>query len=216
MVNVVILLTNGDIKDINLKLKSAQLSKTSIKLITSRFIKKYLDTIGDGQIKLLETWDIDEDHKLQAFAYTAGSVENNHELPPSLENERTIYGDIVMIKVNKNLQILELNAEEYENIYNTLYGNNCDSDSNSDSELDYDTDNITDESDEDDDEEDDDEAGDNEENADDIDDGETNEDSDNDDNYLEELEDNYEEQKYKVLKTKINKKVKKKMGKMGR
>ena len=90
MVTIVILLTNGDIKDVKLKLKSSQLSNISTKLITSRFIKKYLDTNGDEQIKLLETWDIGEDMKLQAFGYTSGNVENNHELPPSLENESTI------------------------------------------------------------------------------------------------------------------------------
>ena len=210
MVNIVILLTNGDVKDIQLKLKSSQLANPSTKLITGRFIKKYLENNGDGKFKLIETWNIDEDTKLQGFGYTAGSIENNHELPPTLENDNTIFGDIVMIKVNKNLQLLDLNSEEYENIYNMLYGHN------SEDEMDYDSDNIDDDEEEEEDDDDDEEEDDDDEEDVGMDDINDQDSVNSDDNYLDDMNeiddemDNFQEQTYKGLKTKINKKSKKK------
>jgi len=134
MVNAVVLITNGDIKDINLIIKSAQLNKSVDKIFTNVFVKKYLDNIGNGKIQLLENWKVD-DELLSAYGYDSGKVENNHELPPSNNiKDKTFYGDILVIKRNKNNNILPLKSENYEDIYNNLFGNisETDEDINSD------------------------------------------------------------------------------------
>lgn len=135
MVKAVLLLKNGDIKDIEIKGKPSDLSsKTSSKLINNKFISKYLENLGTGAIKMIEKWDIDSNYKLQAFGYIKGKELNNHELPPSIQEEIKLYGDILIIKVNSQELIIDITSEEYEMLYNNLFGNV--SGSEYDSELD--------------------------------------------------------------------------------
>ena len=150
MVNAVVLITNGDIKDVNLVIKSSQLGKDINKIITNAFVKKYINDLGSGKIQLLETWNIEED-KLCAYGYTSGKLENNHELPPSVNIKDTVfYGDILVIKKTNNENIVSLTSENYEQIYNKLFGNLGDSDEDINSEYsEYDS-NLSSESDDDD------------------------------------------------------------------
>ena len=71
MVNIVILLTNSDIKDSNITIKSSNLFKDIDKLITNRNIKDIIDKSGTGKISIIGEWNIDKDILL-AFGYTNG------------------------------------------------------------------------------------------------------------------------------------------------
>ena len=132
MVNAVILLTNGDIKDIDLVLKSKQITSPSNKLINNKLILSYLEIPGKGAISLINTWKLDTDYSLQAFGYSKGKTINNHELPPSSKSDLSLYGDILMIRVNNNLQLISITSDEYETFYNILYSEIDDSSSNTD------------------------------------------------------------------------------------
>ena len=72
MVNAVVLITSGDIKDVNLVLKSSQLGKSTDKIINNTFVKKYLTNLGTDKIKLLNSWNIGEDI-LCAYGFTSGN-----------------------------------------------------------------------------------------------------------------------------------------------
>ena len=122
MVNAVVLLTHGDIKDINLIIKDSQKSFEISQIINDSLVKKYLTNMGKSKIKLLETWNINEELIL-AYGYTDGKIENNHELPPSSNTSESIYyGDILVVKTNKNI-LVSFMSEDYELVYNTLFGN---------------------------------------------------------------------------------------------
>lgn len=124
MVHVILLLSNGHIEEINIPLTSKKLQSNVEKIITDTLSKKYFKTCGKGKTKKINDWKIDENH-LFAFGFEEGEIENNHELPPDKEgNEFKCYGDILMIKTNYKKQILSMSVDDYETIYNSLFGNN--------------------------------------------------------------------------------------------
>ena len=91
----VILLVDGNINQISLKIKSNMLLKTSSQLITNKLMKSYLSKLGDGKCTKLGEWNIEEDN-LEAYGYTKGTKdnENNHELPPQKTAHLSVFGDI--------------------------------------------------------------------------------------------------------------------------
>ena len=124
MVHVILLLSNGHIEEINIPLTSKKLQTNVEKNITDQLAKKYFKTCGKGKTKKINDWKIDENH-LFAFGFEDGDIENNHELPPDKEgNEFKCYGDILMVKTNYKKQILSMSVDDYETIYNSLFGNN--------------------------------------------------------------------------------------------
>ena len=50
----------------------------------------------------------------------------------SSKSDLSLYGDILMIRVNNNLQLIPITSDEYETFYNILYSEIDDSSSNSD------------------------------------------------------------------------------------
>jgi transcription elongation factor S-II len=135
MVNIVILLTNSDIRDSDIPIKSSNLFKEIEKLITNRNIKDIIEKGGTGKINIIGEWEIDKDSILLAFGYINGkkSDENQHELPPNnkLKNN-TYYGDIILTKINSKRHIKTFNCEEYEKLYQEYFGNMSDNELESD------------------------------------------------------------------------------------
>ena len=178
MVKCVVLLSDGDIKDVEVKLKSDDRNKPFKNIL--RFKKKIElftnhITTGKGKITEIHRWNI-EGNSLVAYGYLKGSNKNNHELPiiDESKNEIMYYDDILLVKLNNNSVLLDFNTEEYENMYNELYysANVNDSDGNnedieneifmSDDEIISEEDELDDEDDDDDDEEDTEDIGDDE------------------------------------------------------
>ena len=126
----VILLVDGNINQISLKIKSNMLLKTSSQLITNKLMKSYLSKLGDGKCTKLGEWNIEEDNYLEAYGYTKGTKdnENNHELPPQKTAHSSVFGDILVIKVNQKRNLLDLECAQYEEHYGELFGYNSDSD----------------------------------------------------------------------------------------
>ena len=125
MVNFVVLLNGGDIKDIEVKLKSEDRNKQFKNIL--RFKKKIGEftknmTNGKGKLTEINTWKIDTNF-LVAYGYLKGDNKNNHELPmlESKKNPKGYFEDIMLVKLNNNNILLDFKTEEYEEIYNDLY-----------------------------------------------------------------------------------------------
>ena len=127
MVNFVVLLNDGDIKDVKIKLKADDRNKQfknilrfkkKLELFTSNF------TIGKGKIQEIHTWSIGN-NKLVAYGYLKGTAKNNHELPilEESKNDKIYYDDIMLVKLNDKNILLDFNTDEYEEMYNDLYYN---------------------------------------------------------------------------------------------
>ena len=129
MVKFVVLLNNGDIKDIEIKLKLDDRNKELKNLI--RYTKKLeLFTknikVGKGKITEIHNWKI-KDNKLVAYGYLKGHSENNHELPITEEVKfNKYYDDIIIFKVTNNNILLDITTSQYEACYNELYYNKND------------------------------------------------------------------------------------------
>ena len=125
MVNFVVLLTDGNIKDESINLKAEDRNKPIKKIF--RFKKKlepFINKIeqGSGKFSEINTWKVNGYH-LVAYGYLKGKNKNNHELPilDVSDGDTSYYGDIIMFKVNNNEILLDLKADDYESIYNDLY-----------------------------------------------------------------------------------------------
>jgi len=125
----VILLVDGNINQISLKIKSNMLLKTSSQLINNKLIKLYLNKLGDGKCLKLGEWNIGDDNYLEAYGHIKGikDLENNHELPPQKTYQSNIFGDILVVKVNEKKNLLDLECSQYEEHYGELFGYNSDS-----------------------------------------------------------------------------------------
>jgi len=130
MVKCVILLSDGDIKDVEVKLKSEDRNKpfknilrfkAKIELFTNHI------TVGKGKLTEIHSWKV-ENNNLIAYGYLKGKHKNNHELPilDESKNETVYYEDIVLVKVNNNNILLDFKTDEYEDMYNDLYNSDGD------------------------------------------------------------------------------------------
>ena len=131
MVKLINLNINGDISQQNLNLTSKEKENDFIKIIKSRSAKTKEKVLllfkekGTGTINEISTYKIDSNY-LKYYGYLKGSNENNHEIPFSDETKKkTIYGDIIAVKTNKNGQVLDLECDDYESIYNSIFYNSC-------------------------------------------------------------------------------------------
>ena len=129
MVNAVLLLADGNIKDINIPLKSSQLQKEVDSLVNNKIITQNFINKGIGKLSKINTWKIDN-NCIVGYGYIKGSLENNHELPPSNNNNnnKIYFGDIIIFKINNKNQMLNLVSADYENLYNSQFSNNINSD----------------------------------------------------------------------------------------
>jgi transcription elongation factor S-II len=118
----VILLVNGNIKDIDISFikfkKKKELNNLDIKI-------ELLDNIGTNNLKIIGEFDIyNSKERLIMYGFTEGHIENIHEL---INNESlmklTYYGDILIIKLNKK-RVLSIDCNEYEKIFNDYFVEN--------------------------------------------------------------------------------------------
>ena len=65
---------------------------------------------------------LDNNFKLVAIGYKKGSIENNHEIPYVSDNMK-VYGDILIAKLDNNNNLLDIDSNFYEEIYNKLFYN---------------------------------------------------------------------------------------------
>ena len=135
MIKAVILKKAGNIKDIKLKI-----SKTNRNKDTKDYFKKFKKYINDKSkydIELIDIWTMNGSN-LVGYGISKGTNKalNRHELLSTTNNNK-FYGDILLIKTNKDNTIEHLTSKEYENYYNKFYGYyESDEDSDDNSNLD--------------------------------------------------------------------------------
>ena len=128
MVNCVLVLSNGDIKDISCPLKSNDKKKKIQSLFgKNSLFSKFIETKGIGKLELLHKLKLDVNYSILYYGYKKGKIKNDHEL---LHNENdlsitNIYGDILVFKINNNENLIDLDTSGYEKIYNKLFYSNC-------------------------------------------------------------------------------------------
>lgn len=132
MVHCVLLLPNGDLKDIELPFTSKKLQQPIEKLITNRYIKTQKQVNSGEKIKQLIKIKLDEYSYIVIYGYDKGSVENLHEIP--LKVEKKLFNDMLLFKTNLKMQLMPITAEEYENIYYDLFNKNEENDSSDEEE----------------------------------------------------------------------------------
>jgi len=121
MVKVVILLVKGDIKEVDLILKSSKLDKEVGKVIKGKIVNDYCDNIGACLTEICRyEYDEFENSKLVLFGFIkkgkAGML-NTHVLPPCKSSYNNLYGDIIVSKITDNNKLLSFTTNEYENFY---------------------------------------------------------------------------------------------------
>ena len=144
MVKLIIINTNGDISQKELALTSKEKENDFGKLIKSRSAKTkekiqgLLEEKGTGTLSEISSYKIDSNF-LKYFGFTKGKEENNHGIPYNKEGtKKKVFGDIILVKTNKNSQVLDLECNDYEEIYNSIFYNNTedeDEEENFDDEL---------------------------------------------------------------------------------
>ncbi len=130
MVYFIILDTDGDISEHELNFESKDKQKPFTKLFRAKKVKdmftEKMNKLGTGKISEITKYKINNDSKLLYYGFLKGKVENNHELPneENSEDKPNVYGDIILIKVNQKEQLLDINAQDYETLYNSIFYNN--------------------------------------------------------------------------------------------
>ena len=115
MVNCVLVLSNGDIKDISCPLKSNDKKKKIQSLFgKNSLFSKFIETKGIGKLELLHKLKLDVNYSILYYGYKKGKIKNDHEL---LHNENdlsitNIYGDILVFKINNNENLIDLDTSD--------------------------------------------------------------------------------------------------------
>lgn len=132
MVKLIVIDTNGNISQKTLSLTSKEKENDFTKIIKSRSAKtkekifSLLQQKGTGTISEISSYKVDSNY-LKYYGFVKGKEENDHGIPFSSEGaKKTVYGDIILVKTNKNSQILDLECNEYEEMYNKIFYNNSD------------------------------------------------------------------------------------------
>jgi len=132
MVKLIVIDTNGNISQKTLSLTSKEKENDFTKIIKSRSAKTkekifgLLDQKGTGTISEVSSYKVDSNY-LKYYGFVKGKDENDHGIPFSSESaKKTVFGDIILVKTNKNSQILDLECDDYEEMYNTIFYNNSD------------------------------------------------------------------------------------------
>ncbi len=140
MVYFIILDTEGDLSEQEINFESKDKQKPFSKLFRAKktkdlFIDK-MNKSGTGKISEITKYNINDNSKLLYYGFVKGKVENNHELPyvDNTEEKQTVYGDIILVKVNQKEQLLDITAQEYESLYNSIFYDNSDNDNDSSDE----------------------------------------------------------------------------------
>jgi len=142
MVNFITLNTNGDISDLEVPFDIKAKQKNLNDIIVKGRKNKVKDTLiekinGEGKLSEITKWKYN-DNLIVYYGFIKGSDLNNHELPYENDGKqkKKYYDDILVAKVNKKYQVLDINTNEYEKIYNSIFYDNND-DCNSDNSDDF-------------------------------------------------------------------------------
>ena len=114
--NCILLLCNGDIRDVKITTKNVKKPKLSDLIIK----KDVFESLGSGKLAIIGEWCINN-FTLIGYGFSEGDEENNHELPPSFETNQKYYGDILLVKIDSTKNCKPLETTEYEKIYNELF-----------------------------------------------------------------------------------------------
>ena len=124
----VLLLVNGNIKDINIPLikskKKTKIITKNIKLNQIAITPELFENIEDYEIENIGEWEINPSESIIAYGYTKGINENNHELLPLdniISKTSKYYGDILLLKIDSSRNIININSNNYEEIYTSCY-----------------------------------------------------------------------------------------------
>ena len=120
----VLLLVDGNIKDINIPLKEKKQKKNNLNSI--KIDNDIFENIGESSIENIGEWELDTGDSIIAFGFTKGEQENNHELLPLdniLSKTSKYYGDIILLKLDAQRNIVNINSNSYEEIYTNCYSN---------------------------------------------------------------------------------------------
>jgi DNA-directed RNA polymerase subunit M/transcription elongation factor TFIIS len=142
MVKTIVVDITNNVKIINIPLTSKDIQKKATAVLKTPFIKQYIKNHEKGTIKNLEVWDLEENNQLLLFGYSTGTNINTTNI-----SHNTYYGDILIVKVNKAFNIIDIDFEEFNNYFKThILENECEvSDEEldeSDDESDLDTDTL--------------------------------------------------------------------------
>ena len=122
----VLLLVNGNIKDINIPLLKTKGSIKNVKLNNISINPDLFENIEDYEIENIGEWELNSSESILAYGYTKGINENNHELLPLdniISKTSKYYGDILLLKIDAARNIININSNNYEEIYTSCYTN---------------------------------------------------------------------------------------------
>ena len=131
--NGVLLLVNGNIRDIAIPVNKIKKSQKHIKLSDLQISEDLFENIGDSNIENIGEWELENNESIIAFGYIKGQHENNHELLPLdniISKTNNYYGDIVLLKLDESRNLININSNNYEEIYNSYFDNINDSSDN--------------------------------------------------------------------------------------
>ena len=125
----VLLLINGDIKDIKIPLIKGKKNVLSNLKITNEL---FTSDGGTNELKKRGQYIINPKEVLYIFGYSEGTTINKHEIIPfKNENDEIVnlfYGNILIIKCNEKNKCLTFTSNDYETMYTNLFYNNESSD----------------------------------------------------------------------------------------
>ena len=121
MVNFVILLNNGDIKDDSVAFNSKDKAKPIDTLLRYKKNKDlFINKITNGKGKLEKKIILNNSNfSIIGYCYLKGTDINKHILP--CKNEGKFYDDIFIIKINSNNSLMDLDSNTYETLYNSYF-----------------------------------------------------------------------------------------------
>ena len=127
MVKFIVLLQNADIEEHEVPLSSKDKSKPISTLFRFKknrepFLEK-TKKLGKGKFEQFKI-TMDKNTNLFIFGFLKGSKPNTHELPclqSLVKDKPSFFDDIILIKTNNNDIIVDINAKEYEKLYESHF-----------------------------------------------------------------------------------------------
>lgn len=120
----VLLLVDGNIKDINIPQKEKKQKTNNLNNI--KIDNDIFENIGESKIETIGEWELESGESIIAFGFVKGEQENNHELLPLnniISKSSKYYGDIILLKLDTQRNIVNINSNSYEEIYTNCYSN---------------------------------------------------------------------------------------------
>ena len=130
----VLLLVNGNIRDVQVPINKTKKGVKNVKLSDLKISADIFDNIEEYEIENIGEWELDNNESIVAFGFTNGIHENNHELLPLdniISKNNSYFGDMLLMKLDEMRNIININSNNYEDIYNSCFDNNDSTDEES-------------------------------------------------------------------------------------